>query len=876
MSQARLKGPHAMSGPMQPTPDSASKRDDRGGRRARRIVVLLFVLACLFAAATQVHAAQPFIWDQDTNGIDDRMESVHLLGYSASFELGDTTQRQRIQVQRSGGDLLYGVYVIWTHTPTPSDVAALALLGMPVLTRIEAVPASRSLATFAQVAAAAALPGVQRVEAIPLLYPETRDGAAAIGVRDASNRVFPTLATTMPGHQGHGVVVAFLDSGINDQAEGSYPGHEALAGRCLGGALFISADSLSQTPKNGTVNPADHGGQATHSHATHVGAIAVGSGSAGGYAAGVAPLAKYVDVKVLNDSGNGVALPEALDWCISNRNRDWGSPDPAERGIQVINLSLSSPDASDGQDLASRLAAKAVEQGIVVVASMGNGGLAGHVPSPAAGDGVIAVGAWDIARTPQPDDDSYPDFNNTGPRASDGDADMTDEDKPDVLAPGVNVLSANGDLLTDGTKWQRLSGTSMAAAFVSGVCALLREQAPTASPATIAEWLRLTARRPLPGAPAGTTGVDPRWTSTRGCGLVDAYAAMLEASASPATQLRRLAMTGTDLAVQATLWTGREFDIANVVFERAPDVGGAPGVFAPVDSLPASGGSSIEGATSVHEYARSWNVPVPERGERFWYRAAVTQSGHRYTTPGVEFTSPGGPRVATIGYTIVHDAFDSDLELNVRAGYPTDGGPVMDLPGTSAAVASDWVDGSSVTGDQSWTFSVPVPDGPASPFLPPSSGNPWTLNVHEGGSITRSGRITDFRVLWNGPSGLQTYAADNLPQQTVEGSTTSITIPSATTDVAGPPAFRGARAAPNPARSGRPVHFAFARREGAAVHVFDISGREVAAVALAPAGEGWQADWLARDAAGRPLPAGIYLVRGGANGRTTRLVLLGP
>src|SRR5262245_12348783 len=544
MTQARLKALAAVSPAMRPLPQPAPRSLARTKslhrrRRALRSTVCALMLGIGAMAARPARAAQPFIWDQDGNGIDDRIELVHLQGYSASFELGDTTLRQRILVTRALPELLYSVYVRWNHTPTASDVAALALNGMPVLARIEAVPASRSVATFAQVQRAAQITGVDRVEAVPLLYPETRDGTAAIGVRDPTSRVFPTYATLAPGAGGHGVVVAFLDTGINDAAEGAYPGHEALAGRCLGGALFVTADSLSQTPRSGSVNPADHGGQATHSHGTHVAAIAVGSGAAGGYAQGVAPLAKYIDVKVLNDTGNGISVPEALDWCISNRSRDWGSLDPDERGIDVINLSLSSPDESDGQDLAAQLAARAVQLGIVVVASMGNAGLAGHVPSPAGGDGVLAVGAWNDARSPEPGDDSWASLNDTGPRASDGDLDAADELKPDLLAPGVDVLSADGDLTSDGTRFQRLSGTSMACAFVSGVCALLRESATPPNPAQIAQWLRNTARRPLAGAPAGfPSGADARWRSTIGYGLVDAYAARLERDNANATQFR--------------------------------------------------------------------------------------------------------------------------------------------------------------------------------------------------------------------------------------------------------------------------------------------------------------------------------------------------
>src|SRR6185369_2035735 len=170
MTQARLKAPRAASIPMRPLPKPATRSAAR--RRSRVLPTLAGVVLVLALAARPARAAQPFIWDQDTNGIDDRIESVHLLGYSASFELGDTTLRQRILVLRAAPELLYSVYVRWDHTPTPADLFGLTLLGMPVLSRIEAVPATRSLATFAQVAAAAERPGVERVEAVALLYPE--------------------------------------------------------------------------------------------------------------------------------------------------------------------------------------------------------------------------------------------------------------------------------------------------------------------------------------------------------------------------------------------------------------------------------------------------------------------------------------------------------------------------------------------------------------------------------------------------------------------------------------------------------------------------------------------------------------------------------
>src|SRR5881396_3307904 len=127
MSQARLKAPVANSPPMRQERDLVSLHLTRSAPgsplAAGRAAACPFLLALtLFFVPSLARAAQPFIWDQDTNGIDDRMETVHLLGWSASFELGDTTLHQRILVLRGGQELIYSVDVIWEHDPSPSEL----------------------------------------------------------------------------------------------------------------------------------------------------------------------------------------------------------------------------------------------------------------------------------------------------------------------------------------------------------------------------------------------------------------------------------------------------------------------------------------------------------------------------------------------------------------------------------------------------------------------------------------------------------------------------------------------------------------------------------------------------------------------------------
>lgn len=863
------------------TLETCATRCSRCGVRRGRVLVRAAVLAAFLALPGLAQALTPYMWDEDDDRVDDRMESVDVGGIRYSFDLGDTLNNQRFEVVSGpAGSLFYGVYVVFDHDPTDTDLAALAGLGMPVLQRYRNITAVRSLATFAQVQGAANLAGVERIEAIPILYAEDRIGNALVGARDPSQKVFPTLEQ-VGGPTGDGVVVAILDTGVNDAPSGSYPGHESLTGKFLGGGVFQGGDSTLDTRAQQSMNPVDRGGSATLSHATHVAGIILGSGGPSGYAPGVAPGARFVDVKVLNDAGLGTGVAEALDWCIQNRARDWGAGSQWS-GIDVINLSLSSPDESDGNDVVSRLAAKASQLGIVVVASVGNGGRSEHIPSPAAGDGVLAVGAIDDQRTPLSNDDQWASFNDYGPRASDRDFNPYDEQKPDLLAPGVAVLSANGDLSSAGDQYIRLTGTSMAAAYVSGVVASLRSGFPALRPYQIAGYLRLTARRDIVG-PSGTSGIDPRWSPSTGFGVVDLYATWLELSQPRRSQIRRLTLSSTPTITGATLWTQREMGATHFVFERAPDLEGGPGAFAPFDSVAAHGDRSLVDGTNLQSYARDWAVPESQRGGFSWYRVSYTEDGVRYDSPALRYREPLGTSAATIEVTIVHNAYDSDIDAVIQAGVGQ-GAPVagraprtensvwIPLPGSSAAESSTWVTGASTTGNVSWTFRIEVPAGTAEEYLPPSPQSPWWLTVTEGGFINRSGRITSYRMTWHGPQGDFIYEGGPAPAQTVEGQVTRLVAPSNPVAVDPGKTPGSLRFGPNPVASGDAVRFSLERPGSEGLQVFDIAGRQVGRAPFVSTGAGSGALWIARDGAGHPLASGLYLVRIGSE--TRRLVVV--
>ncbi|MCX4783146.1 S8 family serine peptidase [Streptomyces sp. NBC_01264] len=169
---------------------------------------------------------------------------------------------------------------------------------------------------------------------------------------------------------GKGVTVAVIDTGVDythpDLGGGFGEGHKVV-----GGWDFVDNDA----------NPMDDNG-----HGTHVAGIVAGRAAMAGGVTGAAPDAELLAYKVLgaNGSGDDSGIIAAIEAAV-----DPGNPHRAD----IINMSLGN-SAGTASDPLSRAAAAAVDAGVLVFASAGNSG-PGYwtVGSPAAGPGVIAVGA---------------------------------------------------------------------------------------------------------------------------------------------------------------------------------------------------------------------------------------------------------------------------------------------------------------------------------------------------------------------------------------------------------------------------------------------------------------------------------------------------
>ena len=195
--------------------------------------------------------------------------------------------------------------------------------------------------------------------------------------------------------------------------------------------------------------------QAPQQHGTAMaGAIA-----AHGKLSGVALGPKLLAARAFDDTpgaarGTSFAIYKSLQWAADNSAR-------------VVNMSFAGPP----DPLLHRMLTAAYDKGMVLIAAAGNAGPNSAPLYPAADADVIAVTATDMS-------DGIYKMANRGQFIA-------------VAAPGVDVLA-----LAPGESYQLTTGTSVAAAEVSGIAALLLELKPSLTPADVRTIL-MTSAKPM-------------------------------------------------------------------------------------------------------------------------------------------------------------------------------------------------------------------------------------------------------------------------------------------------------------------------------------------------------------------------------------------
>ncbi|MDP6865633.1 MAG: S8 family serine peptidase [Candidatus Poseidoniaceae archaeon] len=472
--------------------------------------------------------------DQDHNKIHDSLQESHFV---------------------TGIGLSYGVEVNDAH------IAELNDMGLEVVDVIESVDAVLlGLINTSMVESLAQLDDVVMVERYGEIHLYGDIQTPAVKARNSS--LYPGAWDL--GVTGDGAVIAMVDTGVDNEHPGLnekfVAGYDAVCYVHTDPTCILAGGRV----EDGSYDP-DDGNQ----HGTACMGMAAATGiDANGEQTdfyGAAPDAALVDVRIGTDAGAGPfenyllsqefyeSAMNGLQWIIDHKDDAWAGAEESEYGIDIISLSwgITSHEAggSDGSDMHSRILDEAMIAGVVVSVAAGNDGpdndgLSGMGSS----DLSVTVGATDDQNTIDREDDTIAGYSSRGPRRDNSDGNPLNELKPEVTAPGTNIIQAEacvtsgtcnnflGGDASDNGYTGRGSGTSYATPAVSGIMAMMIEANPDLTPAEIKEILKLTAeRRGEPSAP----DVDPFWNRDFGFGMVDAYAAV-----SMAFDLKYQGLTG--------------------------------------------------------------------------------------------------------------------------------------------------------------------------------------------------------------------------------------------------------------------------------------------------------------------------------------------
>lgn len=262
---------------------------------------------------------------------------------------------------------------------------------------------------------------------------------------------------------GSGITVAVLDSGIGQ--------HPDLAGRLFRFQDFVGRRSLMYD---------DNG------HGTHVCGILCGNGSVSqGKYRGVAPGVRLVVGKVLDEKGDGSteSMLRGLEWILKIRD---------QCRIRILNISvgIGTLEETAKEQQLKEMIERVWDSGVLVICAAGNKG-----PEPGS---ISAVGGSSKAVTVGCHDGSYdPDAPGRCETYSGRGTEGAAFRKPDLVAPGTNIVSCNAHYYRFRGKYHNAyvakSGTSMATPIVAGAAALAMEKFPWMTNEECKQKLQYTA-----------------------------------------------------------------------------------------------------------------------------------------------------------------------------------------------------------------------------------------------------------------------------------------------------------------------------------------------------------------------------------------------
>ena len=371
-------------------------------------------------------------------------------------------------------------------------------------------------------------------------------GLGAIGAPDAWHVL-----------SGRGVIIAVIDSGVDLD-------HEDLAGQLEPGG---NATCIGTGGDPGLCTAGGHDdGRDDAGHGTHVAGIALAATGNGVGVAGLAPGARLMPVRVLEEScgvlgcepsGNADDVAAGIRWAVAN-------------GADVINLSLGNTTQGLVGPAFREAVRAAWEAGAVTVVAAGNDIV---LPSGFTDEPALVVAALDRAGQAA----AY--SNGVGEAQWALSAPGGEEDTDQTCNSGAprGIVSTYFDATTPGDDYFCLAGTSMAASFVSGAAALLLSAGLT--PQQTVDRLLATA------TDLGRSGAD----ETYGAGALDVATAVRGLRPSAPTT----SPTSTTEPEQATTTSELQLTPTTPVPVAATTTTSAP----PPTSLPAT--TEVAGAPTA-------------------------------------------------------------------------------------------------------------------------------------------------------------------------------------------------------------------------------------------------------------------------------------